>query len=203
MVSPDRLARVIVALVLVLASAAAASDTDLSGVDGHPRARFPLALYAPPTGDASLDAALGKVLHDWNAVAHDALGVDAFRAVAQQREAQIIVSFPVSADGLMGQALLSSTGGVIDVPVRVEVVAPEARGRTSRETVFYQVLAHELGHALGLPHVGEPGSLMCCVPGSVNFNDRLARNAYVEARRHPDVASAREQLAAHYARFWR
>jgi matrixin len=83
------------------------------------------------------------------------------------------------------------------------VVAPVARGQTSRETLLYQVVAHELGHALGLPHVRDPRSLMCCVTGSVDFNDPAAREAYVEARRHPDVRSARAELVEHYARVWR
>jgi len=43
---------------------------------------------------------------------------------------------------------------------------------------------------------------MCCVKGSVDFNDLAARDAYIEARRHPDVRSVRAQLAAQYARVW-
>jgi hypothetical protein len=43
---------------------------------------------------------------------------------------------------------------------------------------------------------------MCCVKGSVDFSDAAVREAYVQARRHPDVRSARAQLAEHYARFW-
>jgi hypothetical protein len=93
--------------------------------------------------------------------------------------------------------------GVIQVPVSITVVEPVARGQTSRETLLYQVLAHELGHALGLPHVRDPRSLMCCEPGAVDFNDPAARAAYVEARRRPDLRSVRTQLSDHYARFWR
>jgi hypothetical protein len=93
--------------------------------------------------------------------------------------------------------------GVIVLPVRIVVFEPAARGQTSRETVLYQIVAHELGHALGLEHVRDPRSLMCCVPGSVDFNDPVARETYIEARRHPDVGSVRAQLAKHYERFWR
>jgi hypothetical protein len=35
--------------------------------------------------------------------------------------------------------------------------------------------------------VRDPRSLMCCVKGSVDFSDPAAREAYIEARRHPDV----------------
>ena len=75
--------------------------------------------------------------------------------------------------------------------------------RDPSQTLLYQVVAHELGHALGLPHVRDPRSLMCCVKGSVDFKDPAARDAYIEARRHPDVRSVRAQLGEQYARLWR
>ena len=99
--------------------------------------------------------------------------------------------------------LASGSDGVIALPIRIDVREPAARGQTSRETVLYQVLAHELGHALGLAHTTDPRSLMCCVHESLNFNDPAVRDAYVESRRKPDVGSVRAQLAAHYERFWR
>src|SRR6185436_16830760 len=104
----------------------------------------------------------------------------------------------------MGVAHIESdANGVIILPVRITVQEPAARGQTSRETILYQVLAHELGHALGLAHNTEPRSLMCCVHQSLDFNDPAVRAAYIESRRHPDVGTVRAQLAAHYERVWK
>jgi hypothetical protein len=191
-------------LTLVASRPAGASDTTLSGVEGHRRTRFPLSVWTQSAGAVELDAAMRRALDDWNALFRDALGVDAF-AVAARETAQIRVSLePATASGLMGvTSLHTDDTGIIQVPVSITVVEPTARGQTSRETLLYQVLAHELGHALGLPHVRDPRSLMCCEPGAVDFKDPAARDAYVAARRRPDLQSVRSQLVAHYARFWR
>jgi hypothetical protein len=44
---------------------------------------------------------------------------------------------------------------------------------------------------------------MCCVAGTIDFNDPAQREAYIEGRRHPDVRSVRGQLTDHYDRFWK
>ena len=198
--------RILAALaLLVLAVPAVASDVGFSGAEGHPKARLPLALHMTSFGNAALDAAAAKAVDDWNRVAQAALGVAVFARVESKDGAQVAVeTLPPDARGLMGVAHVTvGAGGAIELPVRVVVHEPTARGQTSRETILYQVLAHELGHALGLPHNTDPKSLMCCIHQSLDFNDPTVRAAYIEGRRHPDVATVREQLAVHYERVWR
>jgi predicted Zn-dependent protease len=199
--------RAALALVLTFAVAAPAraSDVELSGAEGHPRDRFPLAVWAQSFGDATLDGAVRRAIEDWNAVTRGALGLTAFTLVGARDVAEVTLAIvPKPPSGLMGVTELSADDtGVITLPVRITIVEPVARGQTSRETLLYQVVAHELGHALGLPHVRDPRSLMCCVKGSVDFNDAAVREAYIEARRHPDVRSVRAELTAQYARVWR
>ena len=181
-----------------------ASETGLSGREGHPRERLPLALHLAPLGEPLLDEAAARAVEDWRTVSRETLGVEAFARVATPGEAQVTILLePAPSAGLMGVTWLGAdAGGVIALPVRIALFTPAARGQTSRETVVYQVVAHELGHALGLVHTHDPRSLMCCVPGSVDFGDPALREAYVEGRRRPDVRSVAGQLTEHYRAFW-
>lgn len=184
-----------------MASALHASEAELTGREGHPATRFPLAVWLAPFADPALDGAARRAVDDWNALAREVLGVPAFALVETPAAAQVTVAVqPPAGSRLMGfTEVTADAAGVIALPVRITVMAPVARGETSRETLLYQVLAHELGHALGLPHVRDPRSLMCCVRGSVDFGDPAVRDAYVAARRHPDLRSVRAQLAEHQA----
>lgn len=195
-----------VVLLLALGAVAVASEIGLTGGEGHPRSRFPLDVFAAHIGDIALDAAVRKAVGDWNAVFQEALGVQAFTGVERETDAQVVLGFEArSGSRLMGETRFrgAEEGGVIRLPVSIVIVEPQARGQTGRETLLYQVVAHELGHALGLAHVTDPRSVMCCVHGSIDFNDPAVRQVYVDARRQPDLRSVRAQLAAHYERFWK
>jgi Matrixin len=201
-----RLLALAVVLVLSLArpSSGVASDSSLSGGEAHPRGRFPLALYTAPRDDARLAAAVSRAVRDWNAMFQDTLGLPAFTSAAQPDDAAVVVTFePTLASRAMGVTYVTAdTAGVIQLPVRVVVAEAVARGETARDIVLYQVVAHELGHALGLPHTTDPRSIMCCVAGSIDFGDPRVREAYIDARRHPDLLSVRAEVLTHYRRFW-
>ena len=193
----------VLAALLLFGGVAGASQTALTGAEGHPRFRLPLRLHVASFGDAGLDEVAARAVDDWNALAREVLATSVFVTVVRTQDAHIVVRVePPAASGLMGVTEVESDGGIIRLPVRIAILAPQPRGQVSRDLVLYQVLAHELGHALGLVHVADPRSLMCCPTGEVNLEDPATREVYVAARRRPDVRSMRAQLAEHYRRFW-
>src|SRR5258708_7911239 len=196
---PSIRALALAALLVLSGGAAGPADTALSGAEGHPRGRLPLALPVAAFGEPALDEAAGRAVDDWNALATEALGLRVFAPAPGVAAAQVLVRVePPGASRAMGVTEIDAdAAGVIRLPVRIAVVGPHARGQVSREVVLYQVLAHELGHALGLDHAADPRSLMCCVAGAVDFADPATREAYVAARRQPDVPSARTHPVAH------
>lgn len=168
---------------------------------GHPRDRFPLTVYVAAAPEATWAKSLERALGDWKAVVMEALGVVAFERSERQEGSDVVVRFvPRTAATPAGAAQVDHDDlGVIELPVQIDLAVPPDRWS---DAYLFGVVAHELGHAIGLPHTDDVASIMCCTRTTPLERGDL-RERYLAARRNPDVRSVLRQLRELYPRFWR
>jgi hypothetical protein len=181
----------------------ASEPGDQLRIVGHPKGRFPLKIFAAPSPEPSWEKVLQVAISEWNIVFTEALGKTAFARTDSETDADIIIRLvALTLPGTPGRAYVEHDDfGVIKRPVRIDLALPLQDVEPKSEPFLVGMAAHELGHAVGLPHTDSAGSIMCCTSGTP-LSDPTVRERYLAARRNPDVRSVLRQLRELYPRFW-
>ena len=183
--------------------------------------KIPTIVLVAPENDARLPAA-HEAIDFWNRsfaeigipfrlgpVVHTTLDVSA--DTLQELSAQVLsrprpLEFPDSLQRLPGDVTVvlsdgdfisftaySSAGGKVLVGIRSDRLAPLTLPNVTRN-----LIAHELGHAIGLGHNDDPTMLMCGRPAPCRPSAFQSR----EARFFPLTENEKSQLLKMYPRSW-
>src|SRR5215831_5709425 len=189
-----RIAVILVALLSVAASAQA--QLPPRGVDGVPLTKVPRILISGGSGDERVPLVHAAVSH-WNGLLAGMgsgfrLGPVSFGGSSSGQPGAIVV---VLSDGEFISHVNRLPGGQGAVAMIRNTNTPPM----SLPNVPRNVIAHELGHAIGLGHNSDPAMLMCGRPAPC----RPGLFASQTARYFPLGAAERSRLLAMYPPGWK
>ena len=187
--------RIASALVALLCAAASA-QAQPRGIDGVPLTKVPRILISGQSGDARVPLVQAAVAH-WNGIfagmgSGFRLGPVSLGGGASGQSGEIVV---VLSDAEFVSHVNRLPGGQGAVAMIRNTNSPP----TSLPNVMRNVIAHELGHAIGIGHNSNPALLMCGRPAPC----RPALFASQTAHYFPLSGAERSRLLAMYPAGWK